>query len=244
MSVGYDLAGIKSERVLEFIRGMTDARSHVERLRRQIPLGSRTARGSRLPDADLRHRHLEHLSRLPPGEIEQIIEFLLTELGLHCVIKFNPMLLGPVEGRQLLNEQLGYDDIRVPDSAFESDTTWDQAVAMMERLGRTADRLGLGLGVKFSNTLIVENTQGFLPASEPEVYLSGTPFTSWPCTWWAASGEPLATAFRSLLPPASTVTTFPTPWLSVWYPLPSAPICSRRVAMGDSRATMPSSVDG
>jgi putative selenate reductase len=37
MSVGYDLAGIKSERVLEFIHGMTDARPHVDRLRRQIP---------------------------------------------------------------------------------------------------------------------------------------------------------------------------------------------------------------
>ena len=46
---------------------------------------------------------------------------------------------------------------------------------MMERLGRTAERLGLSLGVKFSNTLIVENTHGFLPASEPEVYLSGPP---------------------------------------------------------------------
>jgi putative selenate reductase len=33
----------------------------------------------------------------------------------------------------------------------------------------------LSLGVKFSNTLIVENTHGFLPASEPEVYLSGPP---------------------------------------------------------------------
>jgi putative selenate reductase len=175
MSVGYDLAGIKSDRVLEFIHGMTDARPHVERLRRQLPPDL-----AELGDLDFPTRlsdtvTLSTFHGCPPGEIEQIIDFLLTELGLHCVIKFNPMLLGPVEGRQLLNEQLGYHDIRVPDSAFERDTTWEQAVEMMERLGRTAERLGLSLGVKFSNTLIVENTQGFLPADEPEVYLSGPP---------------------------------------------------------------------
>ena len=175
MSVGYDLAGIKSERVLEFIHGMTDARPHVDRLRRQIPQEL-----ARLGDLEFPTRisdtvTLSTFHGCPPGEIEQIIEFLLTELGLHCVIKFNPMLLGPDKGRQLLNEQLGYHDLRVPDSAFERDTTWDQAVEMMERLGRTAERLGLSLGVKFSNTLIVENTHGFLPASEPEVYLSGPP---------------------------------------------------------------------
>ncbi|MGB6642819.1 MAG: glutamate synthase, partial [Thermoanaerobaculia bacterium] len=175
MSVGYDLAGIKSERVLEFIRGMTDARPHVDRLRRQIPPDL-----ERLGDLDFPTQisdtvTLSTFHGCPPGEIEQIIEFLLTELGLHCVIKFNPMLLGPVEGRQLLNERLGYHDIRVPDSAFERDATWEQAVEMMERLGRTAEQLGLSLGVKFSNTLIVENTHGFLPASEPEVYLSGPP---------------------------------------------------------------------
>jgi putative selenate reductase len=175
MSVGYDLAGIRSERVLEFIHGMTDARSHVDRLRRQIPQALEPLRDLDFPTQISDTVTLSTFHGCPPEEIEQIIEFLLTELGLHCVIKFNPMLLGPVEGRRLLNEQLGYHDIQVPDSAFERDTSWDQAVEMMERLGETADRLRLGLGVKFSNTLIVENTQGFLPASEPEVYLSGQP---------------------------------------------------------------------
>ena len=114
MSVGYDLAGIKSGRVLEFIHGMTDARPHVDRLRRQIPQEL-----ARLGDLEFPTRisdtvTLSTFHGCPPGEIEQIIEFLLTELGLHCVIKFNPMLLGPDKGRQLLNEQLGYHDLRVP----------------------------------------------------------------------------------------------------------------------------------
>ena len=37
MSVGYDLAGIRSERVQAFVAGMRDARAVVERLRREIP---------------------------------------------------------------------------------------------------------------------------------------------------------------------------------------------------------------
>ena len=44
-----------------------------------------------------------------------------------------------------------------------------------QRLAETAASLGLHFGVKFSNTLIVENRAGFLPASEKEVYLSGQP---------------------------------------------------------------------
>jgi putative selenate reductase len=46
---------------------------------------------------------------------------------------------------------------------------------MMERLEQRARALDLGLGAKFTNTLIVENDQGFLPESEREVYLSGPP---------------------------------------------------------------------
>ncbi len=99
----------------------------------------------------------------------------MREVGLNCVIKFNPTLLGPQDLRRLLHDVLGYADIRVPDAAFVRDTKWEQAVAMMERLGRTASELGLSLGAKFSNTLIVENTRGFLPPGEKEVYLSGAP---------------------------------------------------------------------
>ncbi|MEE8424902.1 MAG: hypothetical protein V3S11_03690, partial [Elusimicrobiota bacterium] len=51
-----------------------------------------------------------------------------------------------------------------------------QAVGFAERLSKKAAGLGLSYGVKFSNTLIVENRPGgFLPASEKERYLSGPP---------------------------------------------------------------------
>jgi putative selenate reductase len=175
MSVGYDLAGITSPRVQAFIGGLLDATPVVDRLRRQIP-----------PEL-ARYRDLDFATRLadtltlstfhgcPPGEIEGIIDFLLSHLGLHCIVKLNPMLLGARDARWMLNEVLGYQDVRVPQSAFDRDTTWDQMCGFVERLGATASRLGLGFGVKLTNTLIVENHRDFFPKTEREMYLSGPP---------------------------------------------------------------------
>jgi len=175
LSVGYDLAGIRSERVLEFIRGMMDAGPTVERLRAGIPVEMGPLRDLDFTTALSSTMTLSTFHGCPPGEIEEIIEFLLRRVGLHSIIKFNPMLLGAERTRGLLHEQLGYHDFQVPDSAFERDTHWEQAVEMMERLGATATDVGLGLGAKFSNTLIVANDRGFLSADVEEAYLSGPP---------------------------------------------------------------------
>jgi len=175
MSVGYDLEGIRSARVLAFIEGMLDATKVVDRLRREIP-----AEFAHLRDLDYATRLSDTLTLstfhgCPPDEIEGIIDFLLREVGLHSIIKFNPMLLGREKVHELLFERLGYDDLEVPDTAFERDTPWEQAVEIVERLAATASSLGLGLGAKFSNTLIVKNNRGFLAPDEDEVYLSGEP---------------------------------------------------------------------
>ena len=175
LSVGYDLVGIRSERVRAFIEGMMQARETVERLRAEIPAELGELRDLDFATALADTVTLSTFHGCPPEEIEGIIEFLMEEYGLNCVVKFNPMLLGRDETAHLLHERLGYHDIQVPVTAFERDTTWDQAVAMMERLEQKAQTLGLGLGAKFTNTLIVENNQGFLPESEKEVYLSGPP---------------------------------------------------------------------
>jgi putative selenate reductase len=175
MSVGYDLEGIRSEKVSHFIEGMLDCRELVDDLRREIP-----GEYAHLRDLDFVHRlsrtvTLSTFHGCPPDEIERIIDHLMRRWNVHCVVKFNPMLLGKDEVGHILHDVLGYTNIRVPDSAFERDTKWPQAVEIVERLGETASSLGLGFGAKFSNTLIVENTAGFLPDSEKEVYLSGAP---------------------------------------------------------------------
>lgn len=175
LSVGYDLAGIRSEPVRAFIRGMMDAGPTVERLRAQLPpeLG-----GLRQLDFTTRLGTTVTLSTFhgcPPDEIEGIIEHLMEEYGLDCIIKFNPTLLGRERLHELLHGSLGYDSLDVPDTAFEQDTSWEQAEAMMERLGEKATALGRSLGAKFSNTLIVRSPRDFIPPSEEQVYLSGQP---------------------------------------------------------------------
>ena len=175
MSVGYDLAGIKSEQVQAFIDGMLDATAVVDRLRAEIPDEYRQYRDLDFPTRLSDTLTLSTFHGCPPDEIERIIEFLLEEKRLHSIVKLNPMLLGPEKCRGLLNDQLGYSELHVPDSAFERDASWDQAAGFCQRLGDKAEALGLGFGVKFSNTLIVENHREFFPAKEKEMYLSGPP---------------------------------------------------------------------
>ena len=65
MSVGYDLAGIQTPKVVAFIRGMIDATPSVERLRRRdSPLAGAAAR-SGLPDRAQPQHHALHVPRLP-----------------------------------------------------------------------------------------------------------------------------------------------------------------------------------
>jgi putative selenate reductase len=175
MSVGYDLAGMKSERVQAFIRGMLDATPVVERLRRELPkeLGP-------LRDLDFATRISDTLTLstfhgCPPDEIEAMALHLMRDHSIHCVVKLNPTLLGAAEARRLMHDALGYSELRIPDAAFEKDTSWDQASAFLDRLHGAAQSLGVSLGVKFSNTLIVDNHRNFFPASERAMYLSGPP---------------------------------------------------------------------
>lgn len=175
MSVGYDLAGIASDKVAGFIDGMLDASEVVEHYRAQIPEELAQYR-----DLDFRTRLSDTLTLstfhgCPPDEIERIIEHLLQKHRLHSIVKLNPMLLGPARCRELLNDVMGYGEVHVPDTAFERDAKWEQVQGFCERLGDLADSLDLGFGVKFSNTLIVENRRDFFPDTEKEMYLSGPP---------------------------------------------------------------------
>ena len=175
MSVGYDLKGIQTERVQDYIRGMKDASAVVEHYRKQIPDRFSQFRDLDFPTNLSNSLTLSTFHGCPPDEIERIIDFLLNEHSLNCIIKLNPTLLGEERVRELLQGVMGYEAVNVPSKAFQTDTSWDQAQGFVQRLGVTADQLGLGFGVKFSNTLIVENHRSFFPESEKEMYLSGPP---------------------------------------------------------------------
>ena len=177
MSVGYDLAGIRTAKVGAFLDGMRDASAVVDRLRRQIPAPFARLRDVRFPSRLSDTLTLSTFHGCPPDEIERIAAYLLQERGLHTIVKLNPTLLGQAEVDAILQGRLGYAHLRTPPAAFEKDARWEQVVAFCDRLGDLAARVGRGFGVKFSNTLIVENykTPTFFPATEKEMYLSGTP---------------------------------------------------------------------
>jgi len=138
MSVGYDLAGIRSDRVRAFLDGMREAGAVVDRLRREIPAEHAAFRdlpfSTRVSDTVT----LSTFHGCPPAEIERIAGFLLRDVGVDVIVKLNPMLLGPAETRRILHDRLGYHDIRVPDRAFERDTTWAEMTDLVGRLGGDA----------------------------------------------------------------------------------------------------------
>ncbi len=175
MSVGYDLAGIKSETVQAFLDGMMDCKSLVDKFRKEIPDELKEFRDLDFTTQLSDTLTLSTFHGCPPDEIEKIMEYLLVEKKLHSIVKLNPTLLGAERVRQLIGEEMGYADVRIPDSAFENDTLWAQAVDFVDRLSTLAKREGHGFGVKFSNTLLVENHKDFFPAEEKHMYLSGAP---------------------------------------------------------------------
>ena len=175
MSVGYDLAGIRSAKVRGFLDGMIDASKVVERLRAKIPEAYRQFRDLPFPTRISDTLTLSTFHGCPPGEIEAIVEHLIGEVGLDVTVKLNPTLLGREEVGAILGDAMGYHEIKVPDRAFAEDASWDDAAGMVERLSAFAKASGRSFGVKFSNTLVVENHKSFFPASEPLMYLSGPP---------------------------------------------------------------------
>jgi putative selenate reductase len=175
MSLGYDLIGIKSAKVRGFLDGMLDASAVVDRLRAQIPARWRKFRDLPFPTRISDTLTLSTFHGCPPHEIEAIVEHLIGEVGLDVVVKLNPTLLGREEVDAILHDRMGYRDIVIPEHAFAKDARWGDVVELVERLEPYAAARGKSLGVKFSNTLVVENNKGFFPLSEPVMYLSGPP---------------------------------------------------------------------
>ena len=175
MSVGYDLAGIRSPPVRGWIESMKNARAEVAALRNEIPPDLARWRDVEFTSALSDQITLSTFHGCPAGEIEGIVRFLLTEMDVHVTVKLNPTLLGREAVDGLLHDVLGYDEVRTRPRDFEKDLQWGQALEMTDRLSEVARSRGRRFQVKFSNTLVVENHRPFFPASEAVMYLSGEP---------------------------------------------------------------------
>lgn len=170
LSLGYDLAGIQSEKITRFVEAMLDATPVFERLREELPPAYQDlAPSPRLVDCVT----LSTFHGCPAGEIEGIARYLMERFHLHMVVKLNPTLLG-FEGVQgILHDTLGYRHLAVRKETFEKDLQWEQALGMIARLRAVAKKEGVTFGVKLTNTLVVDNFKPFF--TEKEMYLSGQP---------------------------------------------------------------------
>ena len=174
MSVGYDLEGIKGDKVNTYIEGMKDANKTAIFGECKAVLKELFPEESAYIDAiDPRVSRSVTVSTLhgcPPDEIERIASYLITEKQLHTFVKCNPTILGYETARRTL-DSMGYDYIVFDEHHFNEDLQWADAVPMFERLQALADSKGLEFGLKLSNTFPVDTTRGELP--NDEMYMSG-----------------------------------------------------------------------
>ena len=177
MSVGYDLAGIRSEKIDSFIEGMKDASNSPDWAACVNWTLSNLDR-FRLVDADYVRLISPCISNsvtestlhgCPPQEIERIAAYLMTEKHLHTYIKCNPTLLGYVSARKQLDE-LGFDYVDFDRHHFEHDLQYTDALPMFRRLMELGEQTGLQFGLKLTNTFPVKGN-GLLPSDE--MYMSG-----------------------------------------------------------------------
>ncbi len=178
MSVGYDLEGIKSEKVDAYIEGMRDASST------EIFQDCKQALADRLDQFEnIDQSFIDSISPnicnsitlstmhgCPPDEIEAICKYLIGEKKIHTFLKMNPTLLGYDYVRSTFDE-MGYDYISLKEESFTHDLQYEDGIAMLKRLRVLAKEHSREFGVKLSNTLPVQITRSELPGEE--MYMSG-----------------------------------------------------------------------
>ena len=174
MSVGYDLAGIKGEKVNKFITEMMDASeapiySECKAVLRRLYPGEADfidGLSSQISNSVT----VSTLHGCPPSEIEAIASYLIKEKHLHTFVKCNPTILGYQSARSIL-DSMGYDYIQFGEFHFNDDLQYADAIPMFRRLLALAQENGLEFGLKLSNTFPVDVKQNELPSEE--MYMAG-----------------------------------------------------------------------
>ncbi len=178
MSVGYDLAGIKSDKIDAFIENLKNAENTpiwkecMEYLKENV---------SSFSNVDLKFIEgispnictsitVSTLHGCPPQEIESIGKYLIKEKHLNTYIKCNPTLLGYEKARKIMDD-MGYDYVVFGDFHFKDDLQFEDAVPMLKRLQSLAYEEEVDFGVKITNTFPVDVTRKELPSEE--MYMSG-----------------------------------------------------------------------
>lgn len=178
ISVGYDLAGIRSEKIDNFLNTMKQAQDSDIFKSCKSYLLEHTDLFENVTAEDIESISgeicnsvtISTLHGCPPQEIERIAMYLITEKGFHTFIKCNPTLLGYEYARKTMDE-MGYDYVAFGDFHFKDDLQYEDAVPMLTRLMKVCQERNLEFGVKITNTFPVDVKQNELPSEE--MYMSG-----------------------------------------------------------------------
>ncbi len=174
MSVGYDLEGIRGEKIDRFLNGMIDAgdtpvfQECIRVLKELFP--QETAYIDTITPHVSGSVTVSTLHGCPPDEIERIASYLIREKHLHTFVKCNPTILGYETARSVL-DSMGYDYVAFDDHHFKEDLQYEDAIPMFRRLLALAGDHQLEFGLKLSNTFPVDVKAGELPSDE--MYMAG-----------------------------------------------------------------------
>ncbi len=171
MSVGYNLEGILKDNVQWFFRKMNDASFELGEKLDSIKDVYPHITNIKINPQISNNVTLSTMHGCPPNEIEKIGHYLLNEKKLHTAIKLNPTLIGKEALRSIL-KQSGF-ETHVPDTAFEHDLKYSDAIEIIKNLSKTAKENNLHLSIKLTNTLESKNHKNVFPPNETMMYMSG-----------------------------------------------------------------------
>jgi putative selenate reductase len=180
ISVGYDLEGIQSKKVSEFIDDMKEAKNtetfkaclavlkeHIHEFKR-----FKVEDISKISSNITNLVTVSTLHGCRPEEIIDIGTHLITNKKINTFIKCNPTLLGYDYVREIL-DNLGYNEVIIKKEDFDRDLKYDKAVDIISKLKQLGKENGVRVGIKLTNTLAVDNARDVLPGET--MYLSGKP---------------------------------------------------------------------
>lgn len=180
ISVGYDLKGIKSKKISDFIDDLKEAKNNETFKECLQVLEQNREQFKRFQREDIANISsnitntvtLSTMHGCKPEEIIEIGSHLIVDKKINTYIKCNPTLLGYEKVRAIL-DQLGYKEVTLRREDFDNDLHYDNAVEIINALQKLGNENGVTVGIKLVNTLPVYNARNVLPGES--MYLSGKP---------------------------------------------------------------------
>jgi putative selenate reductase len=188
MSVGYNLEGIKSAPMDNFINRLVNAElsGNFNKYKEELAGFISESKSQLLYNYAGKEALIDEIKNIsanisssvtlstmhgcPPKDIDLIARYLIGEKKLNTFIKLNPTLLGYDAVRNML-DKTGFNYVELARDSFEHDLCYNDAVPMISGLKTFAAENNLEFGVKLSNTLGAINRNEKLAGDS--MYMSG-----------------------------------------------------------------------